>query len=125
MSARVYIFGFSPEEEERIQERFAEIGIPAAVRIGKNQGSVVLRDIIEGGLEGSAEMRIDERIVLMHEVSEKGIHSLMQLIKELPVPPPIFAVVTEHSINWTFEELARHLLEEKRSMEARRETEEK
>jgi hypothetical protein len=117
MSARVYAFGFTQEEESRINALFAEMGIPEIVRIGKQQGSVTLRDIIEQGRIGDSETELDERIVLFHEVSEKGVYALMQSIKSIEVPKPIFAVVTEHSIEWTFEELAHHLLQEKKAFE--------
>jgi hypothetical protein len=117
MSARVYAFGFTQEEENRINARFAGLGIPEIVRIRKRQGSVTLREIIEEGKSGESEMELDERIVLFNEVSERGVYALMQEIKSLDVPKPIFAVVTENSIGWTFEELASHLLQEKRAFE--------
>ena len=117
MSARVYAFGFTAEEEKRINTRFSEMGIPEIVRIDKRQGSVKLRDIIEKGTSGEGEMELDEHIVLFNEVSERGVYALMQEIKSLDVPKPIFAVVTENSIEWTFEDLASHLLQEKRAFE--------
>jgi len=120
VSARVFIFGFTPEEEKQIQDRFEQIGIPAAVRIERDQGPVVLEDIIYRDVHGEEEMELSERIVLMNDISHRGVTSLMMLFKELPVPRPIFAVVTEHSVKWPFEKLAAHLLQEKRSMQARR-----
>ena len=117
MRARVYVYGFTVEEDERIDALFEELGIPEAVRIEKNQGSVTLEDIIENGKSGDGELECDERIILFHEISDKGVYTLMQAVKSIDVPKPIFAVVTEHSMHWTFEQLASHLLREKTAFE--------
>jgi len=117
MSARVYVYGFTQEEEKRINSLFGELGIPEVVRIERSQGSVTLGDIIENGKSGDDELAYDERTILFHEISDKGVYALMQAIKSIDVPKPIFAVVTEHSIHWTFEQLAGHLLREKRAFE--------
>ena len=117
MSARIYVYGFTQEEEKRINALFGELGIPEAVRIERNQGSVTLGDIIENGKSGDGDLEYDERIVLFHEISDKGVYTLMQAIKSVDVPKPIFAVVTEHSRHWTFEQLASHLLREKTAFE--------
>ncbi len=117
MSARVYVYGFTLEEDERIDALFGELGIPEAVRIEKDQGSVTLEDIIENGKSGDGKLEYDERIVLFHEISDKGVYTLMQAIKSIDVPKPIFAVVSDHSMHWTFEQLASHLLREKNAFE--------
>jgi hypothetical protein len=54
--------------------------------------------------------------VLFCGISEEGVRTLMGLIKGIISPKPIFAMVTEHSLGWTFRELMRHLEAEKEAL---------
>ena len=73
----------------------------------------MLEDIILQGKEGTEKLRSDEKLVLFCGISEKGVKTLMPLIRGIGSPKPIFAMVTEHSLRWTFRELMRHLTAEK------------
>ena len=113
--ARVYIFGFTSDEKDAIDTKFGQLKIPPAVRIRKSQGHVVLGDIIDRDAESPETLDSDERVVLFHNVSVQGVVALMRLIREIEVPKPIFATVTEHSIKWPFAKLLDHLVQEKRA----------
>jgi hypothetical protein len=115
LKARVYLYGYAAEQKEAISRRFAELSIPEPVEIRPNQTDVVLEDILMRGAEGDAVHSWDERLVLFAGISDRGVQSLMQVVKALDVPRPIFAVVTKHSIRWRFRELMDHLIAEKRS----------
>jgi hypothetical protein len=116
LKARVYYFGLDPSDVDRITQRFAELQIPAPLEITPLQGDILLEDIILQGREGAEELMSDERLVLFCGISEKGVQTLMQLIKEIIDPKPIFAMMTEHSLKWTFRELMRHLTAEKEAL---------
>jgi hypothetical protein len=118
--ARLLTFGFSDSECERIDRRLAEIGVPAPTRLQKEQGGVVIEDILKEGRTGAELLECDEHLVLFHNVSNAGVGSLMQVFKSLEIPNPIFAVVTETSITWTLAQLMEHLIEEKRFHEGTR-----
>ena len=115
--ARVLTFGYTDAEQERMVEGLARIGVPAPTRLEKRHGSVVLGDILRHGAIGAEEFDCTERLVLFYNLSDPGVRSLMQVIKSLQIPPPIFAVVTETSITWTLAKLMEHLIEEKRAHE--------
>jgi hypothetical protein len=115
--ARVLTFGYSSAENERIDRRLAEIGVPPPLQLGKRHGSVVIGDILRQGAIGNEEFECPERLVLFYNLSDSGVTSLMRVFKSLEIPRPIFAVVTETSITWTLRQLMEHLSEEKRAHE--------
>jgi len=115
--ARVLTFGFTSGENESIDRRLAEIGVPPPLQLGKRHGSVVIGDILRQGAIGSEEFECPERLVLFYNLSDSGVSSLMRVFKSLEIPRPIFAVVTETSITWTLRQLMEHLIEEKRAHE--------
>ena len=115
--ARVLTFGFTSAENERIDRRLAEIGVPPPMRLGRLHGPVVIGDILRKGAIGSEEFECRERLVLFYNISDSGVTSLMRVFKSLEIPRPIFAVVTETSITWTLQQLMAHLIEEKRAHE--------
>jgi hypothetical protein len=117
MKARVLTFGYTDTEQERIDQRLSEIGVPPPARLERRHGSVVIGDILRQGAIGDEEFDCRERLVLFHNLSDAGVRSLMQVFKSLEIPKPIFAVVTETSITWTLRQLMEHLIEEKRAHE--------
>jgi len=116
LKARVYLYGYTTHEKARIARRFCELSIPDPVEIKPTQTDVVLEDVLIRGAEGGEVHGWDERLVLFAGTSDKGVQSLMQVIKGLDIPRPIFAVVTKYSIRWRFSELMDHLIAEKRSL---------
>jgi hypothetical protein len=115
--ARLLIYGFSDSQYQRIEQRLAQIGVPAPARLERRHGSAVIGDVLRRGTVGAEELDCDERLVLFYKVSDAGVSSLMRVFKSLEVPKPIFAVVTPTSITWTLAELMQHLIEEKRAHE--------
>ena len=115
--ARILVFGFTDAEQAVIDTRLAEIGVPLPLRLEKRHGSVVIGDILRAGVIGTEVFDCRERLVLFSNLSDTGVRSLMQVFKSLEIPKPIFAVVTETSINWTLRQLMEHLIEEKRAHE--------
>jgi hypothetical protein len=115
--AKILIFGFSAEEQSRIDQHLAAVGIPAPTRLEKRHGKVVIGDILRKSAIGEEEFDCDERLVLFFNLSDGGVRSLIQVFKSIEIPKPIFAVVTETSTTWTLEHLMAHLIEEKRAHE--------
>ena len=125
MSAKLLVFGYTDGEKAVIDGKLEELGLPSTNRIQSTQGDVEVRDIIVNNINGKSVVESGDPIVLFHEISDKGVFSLMSLIKDLAVPRPIFAVITEQSITWTFSVLLRHLLSEKEAMERRNEADQR
>jgi hypothetical protein len=115
--AKILTFGYTDAEQELIDQRLSEIGVPPPTRLEKQHGSVVIGEILRQGTIGTEVFDCRERLVLFYNLSDAGVRSMMQVFKSLEIPKPIFAIVTETSITWTLEQLMEHLIEEKRAHE--------
>ncbi len=72
-----------------------------------------MEDIKKSGI-GEEESKLDSKIVIFHGLSDKEAALLMRLIKQNVERPEdfIFAVTTEHSLNWKVKDLIHELEEE-------------
>jgi hypothetical protein len=114
---KLLVWNFTIEEKNKLDVILSEIGAPLAVTIDPGQGRHRLQDIIDGKPPAPEPFLSDEKVILFHEVPQKGVMFLIKFFKQVDLPRPIYAMVTEHSINWPFHELLEHLMEERDRME--------
>lgn len=116
---RLLVWNYTDEEKQRLDALLQEIGAPCAVTIAPGQGHLLLREILAAE-EGSGEvLESEEKVVLFFNIVQKGVHFLINTFKQTELPRPIYAVVTEHSINWPFSELLEHLVQEREALSQR------
>jgi hypothetical protein len=115
--SKLLVWNYSESEKQRLDAILKEIGAPSAVAIAPGQGRHRLGDIIGGSTPDGEPLESDEKVILFHQVPQKGILFLIDYFKRTDLPRPIYAVVTEHSIQWPFHELLEHLIEERDRME--------
>ncbi|MCU0588068.1 MAG: DUF3783 domain-containing protein [Syntrophobacteraceae bacterium] len=115
--SRLLVWNYSAAEKTRLDEILKEIGAPPAVAIAPEQGRLKVGDIVQGRSSDGEPLTSEERVILFHEIPHKGILFLIDYFKQTGLPRPIYAVVTEHSIQWPFNELLEHLIEERDRME--------
>ena len=121
--ARILVYGFSAEEQRRIDEGLASLGVPPALKARAEQGGVVLRRILAGESPAAAEEAPPaeggrrDPLVLFHNISDSGVRALLSYFREAARGRPLFAVSTPTSLDWTLEELVAHLVEERSALE--------
>jgi hypothetical protein len=124
--AKILVCGFSGEEQRRIDEGLASLGVPPALKARPDQGRAALRQILGGENPAAAdpaappeagEPAAQERLVLFHNISDSGVRALMRFFRQAVAGRPIFAVTTATSIDWTLEKLLAHLVEERAALE--------
>ncbi len=116
---RLLVWNYSEEEKSGLDALLARIGAPHAVTIESSRGYLTLRDIIHTNKSSDADFLSDEKAVLFYNIPQKGVFFLINTFKESNLPRPLYAVVTEHSIEWPFSELLEHLVQEREKMEKR------
>ena len=114
---RLLVWNYESEEKSRLDAILAETKAPPAVRIHKSQGYLTLREIIHTNAQSEQELTSDEKLLLFYNIPHKGVLFLINTFKQTDLPRPIYAVVTEHSIEWPFNELLEHLVEERDRMQ--------
>jgi hypothetical protein len=117
--ARILVYGFSAEEQRRIDEGLASLGVPPALKARPEQGGVVLRRIFAGESPAAAAAAGEvgrQPLVLFHNISDSGVRALLGFFREATAGRPLFAVSTPTSLEWTLEELVAHLEQERAAL---------
>ena len=123
---RLLVWDYTEEEKTRLDQFLEEVKAPPAVSIRKDQGYLLLHEIIHNEeKQGDQEFECDEKIVLFYNIPSKGMSFLIDRSKQRNLPSPIYAAVTEHSITWPFNELLQDLIAEREAFrEAARQAQE-
>ena len=110
---RLLLWNYSEEEKAKMVQFLEEVKAPPAVSIRKDQGYLPLKEIIHTDKKGDKELKCDEKVVLFYNIPSKGISFLIDQSKQRKLPRPIYAAVTEESINWPFNKLVEDLIHER------------
>lgn len=113
VSPRILLWGYTHEEMAELDRFFESIGAPDVQMIESDQGSLPVEEILSAGSRSGQEFSCDEKVMLFFNIPATTIHTLIREAKKWNLPTPIYAVVTEQSIHWTFAELVDHLIKER------------
>ncbi len=116
---RLLVWNYTAEEKATLDQLLKDVAAPPAATIERNQGHLLLKDIVHTDKRAEGAFECDEKIVLFYNIPPKGISFLIDASKKRSLPRPIYAAVTEHSIEWPFSELAAHLIEEREEFRKR------
>lgn len=116
---RLLVWNYTDEEKAALDRLLKDVEAPPAVTIAKDQGHLLVKEIVHTDKHADEEFECDEKIVLFYNIPPKGMSLLIDLAKKRHLPYPIYAAVTEHSIEWPFSELAEHLIEEREEFRKR------
>lgn len=119
LSPRILLWNYSVEEMLRMDQFFQEIGAPSASVIEKEQGHLMVHEILFTQKVSDQDFVCDEKIMLFFKVPAETIHAIMRESKQRNLPRPIYAVVTKQSIEWKFSDLVDHLVKERDFMSNR------
>ena len=120
VSPRVLLWDYSMEEMLRMDQFFQEIGAPAAHVIEKDQGHLLVHEILFENKKADDDFTCDEKVMLFFNVPAEKIQAIMRESKTRDLPRPMYAVVTEQSIEWKFSDLVEHLIKERNHMQNRK-----
>ncbi len=110
---RILIWNYTDDEQMKLNLILDKTGAPSSRRIAPDQGHLYVHELLFDDKHSDDELISDERVVLFFNVFEETVRGVMQGMREEGLPRPIFAMVTEHSINWKFSYLLEHLIEER------------
>lgn len=108
------IFGFSSEEEEKLKKVVSDNKFLEYKVVSNDMAKMKISDILQNLKIEIYKCELpSEKVILFNNFSDKEINDAISNIKRIFKPLPILAVITETSVNWTFEYLLEHLLEER------------
>jgi len=104
------IYGFNEEEKNHVSEILKN----NCKSVEETMGKMKIRDILDGlKLEMLNSELPKEKLILFNNFEDEELKESIRLIKSVIQPAPIFAIVTDTSVDWTFEHLLEHLIEER------------
>jgi hypothetical protein len=110
----ILIFGFDAEEKQVMHDLLEENNLPDYKVIDESMGKMKIRDILEGLKLEVYNCRLNqEKVILFNNLNDEELNQSIRLVTNNLKGKPILATVTEISIDWTFENLLNHLIEER------------
>lgn len=110
----MYASGFGDIEFEILKDIASKSGFEKKVRITSDDLDKKVSSLKLGGPDGGSVLPV--RIILFETDDNKNVINFINLFKSMQIASAIFAVVTKHNKDWTFRELAGHLLKEHQQM---------
>ncbi len=110
----IITYGLDNKENEVIDKISNSKNFSSHKIIEKSMAGMKLKDIIDESTNIIKAVKIpDEKIILFNNLTESELSSSMKEIKSGFLTSPIFAVVTQTSVEWTFDYLINHLMQER------------
>ncbi|RLA98915.1 MAG: hypothetical protein DRG37_05835 [Deltaproteobacteria bacterium] len=111
---KILVWNLSDEEMRLFGLFLKDIDGPRLEQIRRDQGHLLVREILFTDKVSSDEFDSNEKVVLFYNVQAEMVQKVVAGIRESEdLPRPIFAVVTQHSIDWKFSHLVEELVKER------------
>lgn len=108
------VYGIDDAEKNILDKIIVRNSIPNYVLIEDCMTSMRIKDIIKGLKIGVYSKDIPKQpVILFNNFSDDELEKAIKDIRASILPPPILAVVTPTSMDWTFKNLIEHLIEER------------
>lgn len=110
----IFVYGFDDKEKLKISEMINKEKLPEYRVIDKTMSRMKLKDIVEGlRFEVQDNSLPDEQLVLFNNLNDKELDSAIHAVRRYLGSKPMLAVITSNSIEWSFENLLSHLMQER------------
>lgn len=108
------VYGFEDEEKAFLDNMTKELQLPPYKVVEKNMASMTIRNIIEGTMLDTYHKQLpEEKVIIFNNFTDYELDMTIKTIRSNKNIKPILAVVTPTSINWEFQYLLEHLMEER------------
>ena len=106
----ILVYGLDVMEIMKLQQAKVKI-----IRITNEMGKMKVKDIIDESAEKASgdNLPTNEKVIVFHNVPGVHLDMVMSLTKRVLKKKPILATTTETSMEWDFEYLVEHLMEER------------
>jgi len=108
------IYGFDAKDRYTLDNIIKKAKLPSYRVVDKTMAKMTVKNMLDGLRFELGNITVpDERVILFNNFSDYEIDIAINLIKDSLETMPIFAAVTPMSINWEFNYLLNHLVEER------------
>ena len=111
----ILIYGFNQEEIVQIGEIILDNDFEKFKVIDSSMATMKIADIIEGfEIPTVSKVIQNQKVILFNNLEDEQLQKTLITLKKKIDSSTIFAVVTQTSIEWTFDGLLEHLTEERK-----------
>ncbi len=110
MDKKIILGGWNDSELNKIFNLSNEVKY---ITVNNSNLNDTINEILSRNLTDNDGEQLYEKIVIFHMFTKEEVFDFIKKFKNLKLQYPIFAVVTEHSINWKLSYLLEHLIEER------------
>jgi hypothetical protein len=111
----ILIYGFEIAEQITLNKILTDFGSMTYKTIQKGMANMKLKDILEGMKFEiySKDLPENEKVILFNNFSDEELNKMIVSLRNKFNKPPILAIITATSSEWTFKELILHLVKER------------
>ncbi len=117
MEAKILIFGYNEEENNKIKNFCLKNHFPEPVILCQSHKKILIKDLLINRYEPQDCIVRQDNLILFNKLPNYEISRFIDLFKKEGLRIPLWAAVTEHSINWSLEELLTELKKEREEFE--------
>lgn len=110
------VYHFSPKEMQAIQSVARLTGIKDIIILEANQVETTIEDILENKITIGNDTNVNEKAIVFNNIPSGKVNVFIEGLKKMRMARPLIAVVTEHSIHWSFKELIMNLSQERAAL---------
>ncbi len=121
----VVIYGYNTEEVNKLKI-FLENKLDISLNIisASEKEKMTIADILENSENEIFEVK-DTKVLMFLDFLDEEIRFLLYNFSDINIPKPLFCVLTEHNINWSFDKLIEDLIEERKHFEENKKSQKK
>ncbi len=119
----VVVYGYYEEDVNKLKgflDNKLEIILEIISASGKE--NIKIADVLESN-EGSFFEDKEDKVLMFLDFLDEEIRYILHNFSDINIPKPLFCVLTEHNIEWTFDKLILDLIEERKHFEEKRKAE--
>lgn len=105
--SKILFYGFSSTDLSKLDIKCDMINID------DQKENMLIKNILKIKISKNISEGKKEKIILFHNLNDKALNSIIPSIRKHFGKDPILAVVTPTSINWTFSDLKKELMQER------------
>jgi hypothetical protein len=112
MNKKILIGGWEIKDYNFIEKFCKNLGFNSVINIDSSDIDEKLENLLKKEKVTDSKP-LHEKVIIFNDFTREEIINFMNNFKLMNFSKPIFAVVTEHSINWNLSYLIEHLVEER------------
>lgn len=112
----IIVVNFKGKEDNIIKTVAGFVGIKDKICVTSKNGNTKIKNILDGDISNENNDIWSEKAIIFNNISSNKITGFLEGLKKMKIKKPLYAVVTETSVNWSLNTLIYNLKEERKAI---------